>query len=73
MTTIAATLRQMAADSQVVADHATFRSSKLLRTKRGIFGGAGSTDLISEVMAPWQLFVEDRPAVSDSEQVPWAA
>lgn len=25
------------------------------------------------VMAPWQLFVEDRPAVSDSEQVPWAA
>lgn len=50
VTTVAATLRRMAADSRVVTDHSTFPSSKLLRTKRGIVGGAGCTDLINSVL-----------------------
>lgn len=41
MTTIAANLNRMAADSRVVAAPGSFNSDKLLRTKRGIVGAAG--------------------------------
>lgn len=41
MTTIAATLTRMAADSRVVTGRGGFSSNKLLRTARGIVGAAG--------------------------------